>query len=192
MEINWNIKKVNIDLIKENPQNPRTITDSDYEKLKSRVSRLGFHAVIKCDPDYIVLGGNQRLRILKEMGLTQVNVAIPDRQLTADERNEIIITDNTHSGSFNFDALINNYNIDSLIEMDIPKVDILSKFDESKDCEMGDPLANDPLLDVQINNRRVISIAVEGAEDEAFLAKILHQSLPLSAGYTVEKIKNGF
>jgi len=110
--------------IKSNPNNPRVIKDEKFEKLKKSIQE--FPKMMKLRPmvinaDSIVLGGNMRLKALKELGYKE----IPDEwvkradELTEDEQRRFIIVDNVGFGEHDWEMLSNEWNIDELEEWGI-------------------------------------------------------------------------
>ena len=107
--------------IKPNPNNPRVIKDDKFEKLKKSISE--FPKMMKLRPmvineDNIVLGGNMRLKALKELGYKE----IPDEwvkradELTEDEQRRFIIADNVGFGEHDWEMLANEWNVEELEE----------------------------------------------------------------------------
>lgn len=56
--------------------NPRTITNEEFERLKAQIDRLGVYKPLIINQQNIVLGGNMRLRALKELGVEEVMCAV--------------------------------------------------------------------------------------------------------------------
>ena len=118
----------NITDIKPNPKNPRVIKDEKFEKLKKSIKE--FPKMMKLRPmvinsDNIVLGGNMRLKALKELGYKE----IPDEwvkradELTEDEQRRFIIADNVGFGEHDWEMLANEWDVEELKEwgLDIPE-----------------------------------------------------------------------
>ncbi len=105
--------------IKLNPNNPRVIKDEKFEKLKKSIQE--FPKMMKLRPmvinaDNIVLGGNMRLKALKELGYKE----IPDEwvkradELTEDEQRRFIIADNVEFGEHDWEMLANEWDVEQL------------------------------------------------------------------------------
>lgn len=105
--------------IKSNPNNPRIIKDEKFEKLKKSIKE--FPKMMELRPmiinqDNIVLGGNMRLKALKELGYTDV----PDEwvkraeDLTDEEARRFIIADNVGFGEHDWDILANEWDVNEL------------------------------------------------------------------------------
>lgn len=86
-------------------ENPRKITKPDFERLKEKIRLHGFHSSIVIDTDGTILSGNQRKTALQELGITKVNVLIPSRPLTEDERIKIALESNINEGQWDIEKL---------------------------------------------------------------------------------------
>lgn len=98
---------IDISLLKENPDNPRTITDAKFAQLVASVK--SFPQMLEVRPiafktGYVVLGGNMRLRACKEAGLKQVP-AIDCSGMTEDQQREFVIKDNVGFGEWDWQAI---------------------------------------------------------------------------------------
>jgi DNA modification methylase len=114
-----------ISKFKQNPNNPRTIKKEQLEKLKRSIKsfpemmeKRPMVCVTDEDGKLYPLGGNMRLRAIKEMGFKEVPetwVALAD-EWTEEQRREFIVKDNASLGAWDFDALAEGWNIDDLEE----------------------------------------------------------------------------
>lgn len=86
-------------------KNPRKISAEAFEKLKQRIISRGFHDVIKLDTNGIILSGNQRKQALLQLGISEVDVRVPDRELTEEERCKIALESNRNDGADDYDLL---------------------------------------------------------------------------------------
>jgi len=104
------IKIVNINDIKSNPSNPRIIKDDKFFKLVKSIEE--FPEMSKARPiivnkDMIVLGGNMRLKAMKEVGWKEVPIQIVD--WNEEKQKEFIIKDNVGFGEWDWDILANEW-----------------------------------------------------------------------------------
>ena len=93
---------VDIDEVKENPKNPRTIDDAEMAALKKSISDFPEMMLIRpivVDENMVALGGNQRKRGCRELGWPKVPV-IDAKSLTAEQQKEFIIKDNLPFGKW--------------------------------------------------------------------------------------------
>ncbi len=116
MTITWKIEKRKISSLKENPKNPRKLTKEQAEHLRKSLERFGQCEPIVCNLDGIIIGGHQRIRTLKKQGVKEVDVSVPDRELTEKEVDELCIRLNKNGGEFDYDLLANVYDPIELCE----------------------------------------------------------------------------
>jgi hypothetical protein len=122
------IQKVNIAELKLNDKNPRTISDSKFNKLVASIKKfpkmLDIRPIV-VDKDMIVLGGNMRLRACQDAGLKEVPIIIADK-LTKKEQREFIIKDNVGFGEWDWESLANEWDTKDLEEwgLDFPRFDV--------------------------------------------------------------------
>lgn len=119
-----NIKMVSIKDIKENPNNPRKLNKDKYQKLLKSIQdlpqMLGYRPIV-VNSDMVVLGGNMRLKALKELKYKEVPIIIAD-ELTEDQQKEFLIKDNLGYGEWDWDMIANEWDLPLLEDwgMDLP------------------------------------------------------------------------
>lgn len=108
------IKSVND--LKLNASNPRFIKDENFNKLKKSLKEfpkmLEYRPII-VDENFVVLGGNMRLRAAIELGYKNVP-ALLVTDLTEEQKKELIIKDNVGFGEWDFDMLANEWETEKL------------------------------------------------------------------------------
>ncbi len=139
--------------IKGNPNNPRIIKDDKFKKLVKSISEfpkmLELRPII-VDENFIVQGGNMRLKALQELKYKD----IPDEwvkqvsDLTEEQKKEFIIKDNVGFGEWDFDDLANNWDVEKLNEwgLDIPNFDVEVLEAEEDNYEIPDEIKTDIVL----------------------------------------------
>ena len=95
-----NIIKVPISQVVLWEKNPRGITQKDYARLKKQILRLGVYKPLVCYQEggqFVVLGGNMRLRALRDLGVQEVELSLIQ---PADEAQKIeyALSDNDRAG----------------------------------------------------------------------------------------------
>jgi DNA modification methylase len=118
------MKKISIKEIKSNPNNPRIIKDDKFAKLVQSLKDLPEMATVRpivVNTDMIVLGGNMRLKAMKEAGWKEVPVEIVDWD--EDKQRQFIIKDNVGFGEWDWNMLSNEWDSEQLEEwgLDIPE-----------------------------------------------------------------------
>jgi hypothetical protein len=133
-----NIQIVKISEIKPNPNNPRIIKDDKFKKLVASIRE--FPKMLELRPivvnaDMVVLGGNMRLKALKELGLKEAPIIKID-DLTEEQQKEFIIKDNVGFGEWDWEQLANEWDVQDLDKwgLDIPNLD--GKIDSMEDGEV--------------------------------------------------------
>ena len=128
---------IKLSTIKPNPNNPRVIKDHKFEKLKKSINE--FPKMMELRPmvindDNIVLGGNMRLKALKDLGYKEVpsEWVKQAKELTEDETRRFIIADNVGFGEHDWDLLANDWDSQELNDwgLDVWQIDDLSNEDE--------------------------------------------------------------
>lgn len=101
-----------INKIKPNPNNPRIIRDEKFAKLKKSIQdfpkMLSLRPIV-VDNDFVVLGGNMRLRALQDIGYKEIPDTWVKRadELTEAEKQEFIVKDNVGFGEWDWQELSN-------------------------------------------------------------------------------------
>lgn len=117
------MKKLKLNQIKLNPNNPRLIKDDKFLKLVQSIK--DFPEMLEIRPivlnkDNIILGGNMRYKACKEAGIKEIPVLVVD--LSEEKQKEFLIKDNVSGGEWDWDILANEWNTDELDAwgLDIP------------------------------------------------------------------------
>lgn len=115
--INWTTETRKVSSLKDYDKNPRRITDKGIADLKASIEKLGYIDPIAINQDGTIIGGHARKKTLQSLKLKEVDVRVPDRQLTDAEVQEAIVRLNKNiAGEWDFDKLANNFNTEDLIE----------------------------------------------------------------------------
>lgn len=135
--MNWHTETRKISELKQWESNPRTITDEEYGKLKESIGDLGNFEPLVINVDGTVLAGNQRLRVHLERGDQEVEVSVPERELTEQEIKKIGLISNRHSGEWDMDKLANEFE-DVLTELDFGDLMPETFGDKNEEIDVGD------------------------------------------------------
>ena len=126
------MERLPVSKLKANPNNPRVIRDEKFKKLVKSIKEfpemLEARPVV-VNPDMVVLGGNMRLKALREAGVEEAPVYIASWDEV--KQRQFIIKDNVGFGEWDWDALANEWNEEELQDwgLDIPG------FEEEPDFE---------------------------------------------------------
>jgi DNA modification methylase len=128
------ITNVPIGDLNEADYNPRQMTDKQVADLTASLKEFGLVDPIIVNGHVgrknIIVGGHQRFKIAKILGFTEIPVVYVDLPLDQEKRLNLRL--NRNNGEWNWDALANNFDIETLIDVGFDKAD-LSVFDLSED-----------------------------------------------------------
>jgi ParB-like chromosome segregation protein Spo0J len=132
---------MDINQIRPNPNNPRTIGKNEFAKLVKSIQddpKLLEAKPLILDENNIILGGNQRYRACLELGIQDVPVIVMPN-LTPREKQKLLVIDNTHFGDWDMEILANeDWQLEDLndwgVDVDflVPTIDEPKKIDNTK------------------------------------------------------------
>jgi site-specific DNA-methyltransferase (adenine-specific) len=114
------LTKISIDQLKPAHYNPRKKlkpSDPEYEKLKRSILEFGYVDPIIVNRDFTVIGGHQRLTVLKDLGYTEIECIVVDIDKTKEKALNIAL--NKISGQWDMPMLK-----DLLQELDTGAIDM--------------------------------------------------------------------
>jgi hypothetical protein len=91
--VKWSKKTVKVKDLKPYERNPRRITEDAYGRLKKSLSENGYNQRIIATKDLRIIGGHQRIRALRELGLKEIAVLVPDKALSDDQFRRLLVED---------------------------------------------------------------------------------------------------
>jgi DNA modification methylase len=144
------MKRVPIGTIKNNPNNPRVIKDDKFKKLVQSIKDLPEMAEVRpvvVNTDMVVLGGNMRLKAMREAGWKDVPIHVVDWD--EDKQRQFIIKDNVSGGEWDWEMLANQWDTEELQEwgLDLPDFDNAKELEaEEDDYEMPEEVQTDIVL----------------------------------------------
>ena len=98
--------------------NPRQLTKDQYTQLKDSIERFGLvdPLIVNKNKDRknILVGGHQRLRIAREMGM--VDIPCVEVDLKLDQEKELNIRLNKNVGEWDYDSLANYFDVGELMD----------------------------------------------------------------------------
>jgi len=116
--------KIKLADLMAHPKNPRMMTIKQNADLEESLDSFGLATLPIVNKDMMILGGHQRLRILKTKGVKEVEVRVPNRMLNTKEADELCIRLNKNGGSWDYDALANFFEQDDLKEWGFTDFDL--------------------------------------------------------------------
>lgn len=136
IEIKWLPQERLVSDLKEWPQNPRKIKDTDFARLKDRIQKRGMHDVLLVDLDGTILSGNMRKKALTELGIDTVLTLYPNRPLSDEEKTQIALEMNRNDGQWDYDILGNSFDVPLLLDIGFTEKELgITGYSEPTDVE---------------------------------------------------------
>lgn len=114
--IEWHLEKRLLKDLKPHPKNPRQLTKDQERALSTSISKYGLSEKPIINTDGTIIGGHQRLNILKKQKVKEVECWVPHRELNSDEVDELCIRLNRNHGEFDYDVLANEWSVVDLLD----------------------------------------------------------------------------
>ena len=119
--IQWITKTVNVADLQPFEKNPRKISADSFRRLKESLTQDGYHQRILATRDLRVIGGHQRIKALLEMGITKIEVLLPDADIDDAQFKRILVRDNVGFGEWDIEPLGELMGVGELIELGVEK-----------------------------------------------------------------------
>lgn len=151
-KLRWKTEKRKLYQLKGYEFNPRTLSDNEYAALKKSLERFDLAEIPAINTDNKIIAGHQRIKILSELygGDHTIDVRVPNRKLTNKEFQEYNIRSNKNTGSWDFDILANNFEIDDLFDWGFKENEL--------DINLWQPnIDENKLDDVPLPNKKAIT-----------------------------------
>jgi hypothetical protein len=175
MNIEWHNEKRKIKDLIPYVANPRQITEKQAQDLKASLERFGIADPLIINTDNTIIGGHQRKKILETLMNTdpdfEIDVRVPDRELSIDEARELNVRLNKNEAEWNFDILANNFELDDLKEWGFESDDLVGydyqnpKLDEMEEKIIRQKEKFRVLISVPLDYAIEIKSAVEDISD---------------------------
>lgn len=137
--------KMKVSELIPNKKNPRIIKDHKYRTLYKSVRDFPEMLVarpIVIDENNIVLGGNMRLKVAKDLGLKEITV-IKLTDLSESQKNEFIIKDNLNYGEWDFELIKDQWDLNEVVEWGMDLNLDLEYFSDDQNDDNSDGSDND-------------------------------------------------
>lgn len=129
----WRTEKRKVSDLLPYEKNPRRITDTQMELLKESLVKFNLAELPAINLDGKIVAGHQRIKALQLLGRgnEMIECRIPNRKLTPSEFKEYLLTSNRSGGSWDFDILASDFDIDTLLTAGFDSHDLTNIFDDS-------------------------------------------------------------
>jgi hypothetical protein len=157
--------------------NPRQISNKQYEDLKASMEKFGCvdPIIININPERlnVVVGGHQRLRILRELGAEKVPTVSVN--LSEEDERELNVRLNKSGGEWDMDILANEFDIVDLKEWGFKDIDFglnIDKISPQDEWEGMPEFENEDLTP-----HRQIIISFKNDDDINSFSKLIKQNI---------------
>jgi len=141
--INWHTALCRLGDLKDYDRNPRKMGKKEFEDLVKSLREDGYHQRMLVNKDGVIIGGHSRKKAMLKAGYSEndlIEVLIPDIPLSPEDFDRINIRDNLGYGSFDYDMLANNFQVDQLLDWGMsPEILGLDAFNPPEDKETKEP-----------------------------------------------------
>jgi ParB-like chromosome segregation protein Spo0J len=155
--------------------NPRQLTRDQYAQLKDSLTRFGLVDPLIVnkhkDRKNILVGGHQRLKIAKEMGMSVIPCV--EVELPYDQEKELNIRLNKNVGEWDYDALANYFDVGELTEWGFSEAELGFRVHDLGAEWTGMPDFEQEDLSAQ----RQIIVSFANNEDVKEFSKLMNQSI---------------
>jgi len=131
--IKWTLETISISDLNEHPKNPRQIHKDKLKNLSNLIDKFGLIDKPIVNEDNTIIGGHQRIRLLKKKKIKVVECWKPDRQLDDQEIDELCIGLNLHQGSWDFDILANQWEPLDLLNYGFTEEQLIGQIKEAEE-----------------------------------------------------------
>jgi ParB-like chromosome segregation protein Spo0J len=174
--------------LKSNPNNPRLIKDEKFKKLVTSLrefpemmEKRPMVCVTDTDGKLYPLGGNMRLKALKEIGYKEIpdNWVMLADEWSEEKRKEFVIKDNVSFGEFDWDTLANEWDVEELTEwgLDIPNFEKIDKMEDGETIECEKSVQLEPPMEY------ILIMAEPNSVDWEELKEMLKLKMVRRGGY---------
>lgn len=185
----WQLQFVPLKDLKDHSKNPRQISKENLDRLSKTIDKFGLIDKPIVNADMTIIGGHQRVRIMKKKKAKTIECWVSEEQLSPEDLDELCIGLNLHQGQWNYDILANEWDTLKLLEygFDEEKLmglgkeaeEILNGMDEESEEEIK-PSDKEPITKLgdlyEIGPHRIIC---GDSTDPDTVAKVLDGAEPI-------------
>ena len=154
--------------------NPRQISNKQYEDLKASMEKFGCvdPIIININPERlnVVVGGHQRLRILRELGAEKVPTVSVN--LSEEDERELNVRLNKSGGDFDMDILANEFDIVDLKEWGFSDIELGFNIDKIQD-DLSDKIELQYKIEVDVTSEKEQEQLYNDLTNKGYICRIL-------------------
>lgn len=164
------IELININSLNPAKYNPRQISNKQYEDLKASIDKFGLVDPIIANHDLTVIGGHQRLKVLRELGAEKIPTVRV--HLTKEDERELNIRLNKSGGTFDMDILANEFDIVDLKNWGFKDIELGFNVDKLQD-DLSNKIELQYKIEIDVSSEREQEILYNELTEKGYKCKIL-------------------
>jgi DNA modification methylase len=132
----WRTKKRKVDDLMPYEKNPRKISDKQIADLKRSLKKYNLVEIPAVTLDGKIISGHQRIKVLQLLGRgsEEIDVRVPNRELTQEEFEGYLLTSNAVTADWDFEKL-QCFDMDLLLSIGFGEDELMHIFDENSETE---------------------------------------------------------
>jgi len=125
-QLTWQTEKRTINDLVPYQHNPRRLTKEQEDQLRKSLEKFNLVEIPAINTNGTIIAGHQRLAILKILGRgnEEIDVRVPNRELTEPELKEYNVRSNKNTGEWDFLLLASNFDLDMLKDVGFNSVEL--------------------------------------------------------------------
>lgn len=136
--LTWSLRTMPLEDLHDLENNPRLISEQEFEQLKTSVQKFGLIDKPCVNVDGTIIGGHRRTDVYRAYGLTEIEVWWPSRRLTLEEVRELNIRLNRNTGDWDWEKL-GAMNPNDLIDWGFDPEDLGIGFEPEEPDQVPEP-----------------------------------------------------
>lgn len=142
-DLTWTSQKRKISELTPAGYNPRKLSERQEKDLSASLSRFKLADPIVINTNNRIIGGHQRIKVLQKNGWSEVDVRVPNRELTETEEKELNLRLNKNLGEWDFDLLA-DFGKDMLVDVGFNSGELDKIFARSGSLEQDEDTPSAP------------------------------------------------
>lgn len=132
-KLEWRTERRKVKDLIRYQKNPRKLSEAQLDGLKRSLKKFNLAELPAINTDGTLVAGNQRVLALSLIGREdeEIEVRVPNRPLTESEFRDYLLTSNRSGGSWDFEKLAAEFNIDELLTAGFDSLDLSNIFDDN-------------------------------------------------------------
>jgi DNA modification methylase len=136
-KLKWHTEWRKVNSLLPYEKNPRIITEKQMSDLKRSLEKFNLAELPTTNIDGTIVAGHQRIKALQLLGRgeEEIEVRVPNRPLSKSEFEDYLLTSNRSGGTFDWEMLGENFDVDTLLTAGFDADDFGFIFDDNLDVQ---------------------------------------------------------